>query len=75
LASLTFRICNPKEGNPSWEVSISINFGVLEYWSVGVMVKGLMAFLSILHHSSAPRPRFSRTLGNLKITFLLAIVP
>jgi hypothetical protein len=57
-----------KEGNPSWELIISINFGVLEYWSVGVMTKGLMSFFfntPILHHSSTPRPRLSRTFGNL----------
>ena len=24
------------EGNPSWRLSISINFGALEYWSVGL---------------------------------------
>jgi hypothetical protein len=35
-----YRIYDPKEVNPSWEVSISINFGVMEYWSVGVTVNG-----------------------------------
>jgi hypothetical protein len=35
--SNNLRIYNPKEDNPSWELSISISFGVLEYWSVGVM--------------------------------------
>ena len=54
-----------------------INFGVLEYWSVGVMAKGLMSFIStpILHHSSAPGPRLSRIFGNLEIIFLSHIVP
>ena len=49
-----FRIYNPKEGIPSREVSISINFGVLEYWSVGVMAKGMMPFLSPLQYSITP---------------------
>jgi hypothetical protein len=51
------------------------NSGVLEYWSVGVVVKGLMALLSILQHSIAPGPKLTRTLGNQKITFLLVISP
>ena len=39
------------------------------------MVNGLMPFLSILHHSSAPEQGLSRTYDNLKITFVLIIVP
>jgi len=49
----------------AWWVSISINFGVLEYWSDGVMTKGLMSFFSTLHHSITPKPKLSRTFGNL----------
>ena len=51
---------------------MSIYVGALEYWSVGVMAKGLMLFFNtpILHHSSTPGPRLSRTFGTLKITFL-----
>jgi len=52
-----FRICNRKEGDPSWKLSNPVNFGLLEYWSDGVITKGLMSFLSntpILHHSNAP---------------------
>jgi len=60
-----YQFYNPKECNPSWELSISINFRVLEYWSVGVMTKGLMSFFPTLHHSSTPGPRLSRTFGNL----------
>ncbi len=33
------------------ELSMSINLGVLECWSVGVMVKGLISIFSILHYS------------------------
>jgi hypothetical protein len=47
---------------------------MLEYWSVGVMAKGLMPFLSTLQYSITPVLRPSRTFGNLKITFLLVIV-
>jgi len=36
LQAIILRIYNPKEGNPIWGVFISINFGVLEYWSVGL---------------------------------------
>jgi len=68
-------IYNLKEGSPSWEVLISINFGILEYWSSGVMAKELMAFLSTLQYAITPVLRFSRTFGNLKITFLWVIVP
>ena len=53
-------ITKKKEGNPSRQLSILINFGVLEYWSIGVMTKGLMSFFfntPILHHSSTPRPK------------------
>jgi hypothetical protein len=42
------------------------------------MVKGLMSFFfntPILHHSSTPGPRLSRTFGIPKIIFLLVIVP
>jgi len=59
------RIYYPKEGNSSQELSISINFGVLEYWSVGVMGKGLTSFFSTLHHSITPGARLSRNFGNL----------
>jgi hypothetical protein len=50
-------IYNPKEGNPSWELSISINFGALEYWSIGVMTKGLMSFFQ---HSNTPVLHYSK---------------
>jgi hypothetical protein len=72
---INIRVYNPKEGNPLWKLSISINFGVLEYWSVGVMAKGLMSYFfqhsntPTLQHSSTPRPSISRTFDNLKITF------
>jgi hypothetical protein len=29
---------NSKEGNPWWELSISINFGELECWRVGFVL-------------------------------------
>jgi hypothetical protein len=78
LALIELRNYNLKEGNPSWELSILIDFGVLEYWSNGVMAKGLMSFFlntPIFHHSSTPRSRLSRTSGKLEITFLLVIDP
>src|SRR5210317_1286738 len=54
---IQIRIYNPKEGNPSWGLSNSINFGVLEYWSVGLMTKGLMSFFQ---HSNTPSLQYSR---------------
>jgi hypothetical protein len=44
----------------------------MEYWSVGVMTKGLMSLFfntPILHHSITPRPRLSRAFGNFKLPF------
>jgi hypothetical protein len=40
------------------ELSILINFGVLEYWSVGVMVKGLLTVFSTLQYSITPLLQF-----------------
>ena len=48
-------------------------FGVLEYWSVGAMAKGMMPFLSTLLYSITPGPRLSRTFGNLKTIFLVVV--
>ena len=56
------------------ESSFSINFGVLEYRSDGVM-DNVDGFFSILHLSSAPEPELSKISDNPKITFLLVIVP
>ena len=71
-------VYNPKEGNPSWKVSISINFGVLEYWSVGVMVKGLIPFLSTLQYSITPVLQgqdFQKLFATFKLSYLLVLVP
>ncbi len=39
------------------------------------MGKGLMPLLSTLQHSSTPDPKPLKTVGYLKITLLLLIVP
>ncbi len=45
------RIYNPKRGNSFWNLSILSDFGVLEYWSVGVLAIGLLSFFQ---HSNTP---------------------
>jgi hypothetical protein len=41
------------EGNSSWWLSISINFGVLEYWSNDERIDAFFFKTPILHHSKA----------------------
>jgi hypothetical protein len=41
------------------------NFGVLEHWSNDDRIDVFFFNTPILHHSSTPRPRLSRTFGNL----------
>jgi hypothetical protein len=43
----------------------TINFGILEYWSVGVLTKGLTSFFSTLQYAITPRPRLPRAFDNL----------
>ena len=45
------RIYNSKAGNPSWSLSFSINFGVLEYWSNDGRMD---VFFSTLQYSITP---------------------
>jgi hypothetical protein len=47
-------------------------FEVLEYGSVGVMIKGGISFFNppILHYSITPRPRLARNSCNLGFTFI-----
>ena len=54
------------------KLPISINLGVLEYWSVGVMVKGLIFIFSILHYS---RFEISGIFDKLNIDLFIDIVP
>jgi hypothetical protein len=48
---------NTKEGNPPCELLNSVKFGVLEYWSIGVMIKGRVSFFQ---HSNTPSLQYSR---------------
>jgi hypothetical protein len=66
------RIYNLKGGNPWRELIISINFGVLEYWSVGVMTKGLMPFFQHSNTPSLQGREFQELLATFKLPFYLS---
>jgi hypothetical protein len=56
----------------AWELSILFDFLELEYWSVGVMDRGLMSFYPTLQYSITPMlqgrsPR--KLLANLLLPF------
>jgi hypothetical protein len=67
ISILPHALIYPKGSNPSRVRSVSVNPAILEYWSVGVMMKGLMPIFNtpILHRSNTPRPSLSGTYGCL----------
>jgi hypothetical protein len=54
---------------PTFTFADSINFGVLECWSNDQRIDVSFFNTPILHHSSTPLLRLSRTFGNFKLPF------
>ena len=51
---------------------------ISEYWSIGVMTKGLMSFFSTLQYSITPLRQcrdFQELLAIFKLPYLLVIIP